>query len=146
VNLAAVFILALVCPPSASATHLTVRVLNVSRAVGVVRVALCREAQWARHDCSFGAQAPATVGVVEVSLEAPPGVYGILVHHDMNGDGQVDRTFLGLPREGVGFSRNARIRFGFPSFSTVSLPVAGDAASATVTLMFEPPGAVVNAQ
>ena len=53
-----------------------------------------------------------------------PGRYAISVIHDENGNGKLD-TFLGVPREGFGFSRNPRIRMGPPRFDEVEFPVAG---------------------
>jgi uncharacterized protein (DUF2141 family) len=45
-----------------------------------------------------------------------PGIYALLVMHDENGNGRLDRS-LGIPREGFGFSRNPRVFFGPPSFA-----------------------------
>jgi uncharacterized protein (DUF2141 family) len=53
-----------------------------------------------------------------------PGRYAIAIIHDENGNGKLD-TFAGIPREGVGFSRNPVLRFGAPSFRSASFPVAG---------------------
>ncbi len=52
-----------------------------------------------------------------------PGDYAIAIIHDENGNGKLD-TFAGIPREGVGFSRNPVLRFGAPSFKSASFPVA----------------------
>ena len=60
-----------------------------------------------------------------VSLGAlAPGAYAIAIVHDENGNGKLD-TFAGIPREGVGFSRNPALRFGAPSFRSASFPIAG---------------------
>ena len=48
--------------------------------------------------------------------DIPPGEYAIAVLHDENSNARLD-TFAGIPREGVGFSRNPKISFGPPSFS-----------------------------
>ncbi|WP_019053091.1 DUF2141 domain-containing protein [Sphingobium xenophagum] len=53
-----------------------------------------------------------------------PGDYAIAIVHDENGNGKLD-TFAGIPREGVGFSRNPVLRFGAPSFRAASFAVAG---------------------
>lgn len=53
-----------------------------------------------------------------------PGSYAIAIIHDENGNGRLD-TFAGIPREGVGFSRNPALRFGAPSFRAASFPVTG---------------------
>lgn len=37
-----------------------------------------------------------------------PGMYALVVVHDRNGDGVMEKTFLGLPQEGYGLSNNPR--------------------------------------
>ena len=53
-----------------------------------------------------------------------PGRYVISAIHDENGNGKLD-TFLSIPREGFGFSRNPRIRMGPPRFEEVRFTVTG---------------------
>ena len=62
-------------------------------------------------------------GAVTLGAMAP-GRYAIAIIHDENANGKLD-TFAGIPREGVGFSRNPALRFGAPSFQSASFPVAG---------------------
>ena len=52
-----------------------------------------------------------------------PGSYAISVFHDENGNGKVDKTWYGKPKEGVGASNNPKLGFGPPGFdeSTVLL-------------------------
>ncbi len=56
----------------------------------------------------------------------PQRGYALAIIHDENGNSKLD-TFAGIPREGFGFSRNAPVRFGPPSFSAARFAVAGDA-------------------
>jgi uncharacterized protein (DUF2141 family) len=49
----------------------------------------------------------------------PAGTYAIGVFHDANHNGQLDRNFLGIPKEGYGVSNNPRV-FGKPAFSQCS--------------------------
>ena len=36
----------------------------------------------------------------------PPGEYALLVHYDENNNGQIDKNFIGIPKEPLGFSNN----------------------------------------
>jgi uncharacterized protein (DUF2141 family) len=54
----------------------------------------------------------------QVTLDLTAGEYALSVFHDADGDRDLD-TFLGIPREGFGFSRNPRVRFGAPRFKDV---------------------------
>ena len=47
----------------------------------------------------------------------PIGEYAISVIHDENKNQKLDRNFLGIPKEGFGFSNNPKIRMGPASFS-----------------------------
>ncbi|MFM8344488.1 MAG: DUF2141 domain-containing protein [Betaproteobacteria bacterium] len=38
--------------------------------------------------------------------ELPPGTYAVAVVHDENGNGKLDKNFLGIPSEGYGVSNN----------------------------------------
>jgi uncharacterized protein (DUF2141 family) len=60
----------------------------------------------------------------------PYGTYAISVLHDENGNGKMDKTIIGIPREGFGTSNNPKVRMGPPSFSESSF----DLDKAEVTL------------
>lgn len=64
-----------------------------------------------------------------------PGTWALSVIHDENGNGRLDR-FLAVPREGFGFSRNPRIRFGPPRFEEVRFEVAGARTAQIVRLRY----------
>jgi uncharacterized protein (DUF2141 family) len=66
----------------------------------------------------------------------PLGNYGVAVFHDRNSNGKLDRNFLGIPKEGFGFSRNPTIRTGAPKFSEVAVFVAGTNNTAQVQLQY----------
>ena len=51
-----------------------------------------------------------------------PGRYAMTLAHDENANQRLD-TMVGIPREGFGFSRNPKIRFGAPKFEEVSMEV-----------------------
>ena len=72
--------------------------------------------------------APAASGRVALDLAAlPPGSYGISVMHDENDNLRLDKSFIGLPTEGVGFSNDAAGSFGPPKFEKVRFPMTGEA-------------------
>src|SRR5262249_2772539 len=45
-----------------------------------------------------------------------PGSYAVSVFHDENSNGKLDANFMGIPREGVGASNNAKGHLGPPKF------------------------------
>ena len=44
------------------------------------------------------------------------GTYAFRYFHDENNDEEINTNFMGIPREGYGFSNNAKGSFGPPSF------------------------------
>ncbi|MDE2562194.1 MAG: DUF2141 domain-containing protein [Sphingomonadales bacterium] len=77
----------------------------------------------------------ATGDVVLVFRDVPPGRYAISLFHDENANGKLDKLMM-MPREGFGFSRNAPVRFGPPSFSAAAFDVAGGAVREAVRLRY----------
>lgn len=60
----------------------------------------------------------------------PSGNYAIAILHDENDDEKMNTNFLGLPKEGYGFSNNATGTFGPPSFSKASFQYHANQAKA----------------
>lgn len=54
-----------------------------------------------------------------------PGTYAVSVVHDENSNGKLDRNFIGMPREGVGASNDAKGHMGPPKFSAASFAYQG---------------------
>jgi uncharacterized protein (DUF2141 family) len=65
----------------------------------------------------------------------PPGDYVLAVVHDENGNDKVD-TFMGIPREGVGFSRNPAMSFGPPKYEAARFHVASGVNATDVKLKY----------
>ena len=64
-----------------------------------------------------------------------PGRYALSAFHDENSNRKLDK-FMGIPREGFGFSRNPKVRFGPPSFNQVSIEVTPGFARASVRMQY----------
>jgi len=45
-----------------------------------------------------------------------PGIYAVSVYQDVNSNGEMDTNFLGIPKEPVAVSNNAKGSFGPPKF------------------------------
>lgn len=63
-------------------------------------------------------------GIVLESLEE--GSYAVSIIHDENDNDKLDTNFMGIPKEGFGFSNNPRIYFGPPSFEKARVEVEKD--------------------
>ena len=115
---------AALCASSVSAEDVTVRVLGVRSAEGRVLVAICAPADFLRRSCAHVGSAEASAGTTEVTVgDVSPGVYAVQAVHDENGNRNLDRNRMGIPTEGLGFSRDAPMRLGPPRFGDAAVEV-----------------------
>jgi uncharacterized protein (DUF2141 family) len=80
---------------------------------------------------------PAKTGRVVLDFEGLPfGTYAVAVIHDLNGNRKVDTNLLGIPREGYGFSNNARSLFRAPRFHEAAFAHNGPAAIIRIDMIY----------
>ena len=63
-----------------------------------------------------------------------PGQYTVAVYHDENANKKFDKTWIGLPDEPFGLSRNPRIGLSAPSFEETYVDVNGPMTEVDITL------------
>jgi uncharacterized protein (DUF2141 family) len=111
-----------------------VSVTNISAQQGFIMAALYDEANWGQAPVAR-ARVPVTSGVVSFNLAAPaPGRYAIRMFHDIDSDGAMNTNIIGIPTEPVGFSNNAPVRFGPPSFDAAAFDVAASGADQSIAV------------
>ncbi len=109
-------------PLQAAAVHVVVT--GVRNARGHVLVALCPKAEFLQPHCAWQGSATAQAGDVAVTINGvPAGTYAAQAFHDEDDNGKLERSFLGMPEEGMGFSRDAKMHFGPPSFDDAAVTV-----------------------
>jgi uncharacterized protein (DUF2141 family) len=62
------------------------------------------------------------------------GEYAVAVFADMNGNGKLDSNFIGMPKEPVAVSRDAKGRFGPPKFADAAFQVGDGVTTQTITI------------
>ena len=118
---------------SASAASIEVRVQGVT-AKGKVLVAVCDKTTFLK-DCAYSGSAPAKAGETVVTVDGvPTGSWAVLSYQDENDNGKLDRNVLGIPKEPYAFSRDARGRFGPPSFEEAAFELRDEKAVTTIKL------------
>ncbi len=121
------------------ATGLTVVVKNVRSDQGKVKLAL-----WHGADGFTDPKAAvAKLTVIPSGRQAkvtfpdlPPGNYALASYHDENGNGKFDKTLIGWPDEGLGFSNGAWIKLGPPSFQDAAIKLGAGATTAVISLRY----------
>jgi|TARA_R110000851_G_scaffold73095_3_gene161385 uncharacterized protein (DUF2141 family) len=69
-------------------------------------------------------------------LDIPPGTYALAVIHDENMDGELRTNWLGVPKEGYGFSNDAKASMSAPSFEAASFTYDGQKLDLTIKLNY----------
>lgn len=66
----------------------------------------------------------------------PSGEYAIAILHDENNDLKMNTNWLGMPKEGFGFSNNTMGLFGPPSFSRAKIIYKGGSQTVQIKLKY----------
>jgi len=99
--------------------------LNKPEAGGVLRLALCpsKEAYDSEQGCRT-LSVDATGRTVRCAFpDVKPGTYAVKVFHDINNDSQLNTSWIGWPQEPYGFSNDAPVNTGPPSFRLAAITV-----------------------
>jgi uncharacterized protein (DUF2141 family) len=127
--------------PAAAAPELAsleVTISGIKSAKGVIRLAICPSGA-GFPDCGNRAVRTASLPIENgrasrTFADIPAGTYAISVFHDANSNNKLD-TFMGIPREGYGFSRNPPFRPRAPRFDETGVAVNG-AATAAISMRY----------
>lgn len=116
------------CTGPASSTWLNVKVDEVRNGTGLVAVTLYEDNSskfLAKRGSLYVGRVDAKAGTTRACIFLPnTGVWAIAVYHDENANQKFDRSGLGLPAEGYGFSNNPSTVAGLPAFRSVRLNVS----------------------
>ena len=131
-------LLALPLLGAAPGAQLEISIERLRNANGIVHLCLTRATthfpNCGDDPAAVKRSAPAS-GARTIGLALDPGSYALSIIHDENRNGKLD-TFLRIPREGFGFSRNPVIRFGPPRFEQVRFAVAAGMTRQTVRMQY----------
>ena len=64
------------------------------------------------------------------------GTYALAVIHDENRDGELATNVMGMPKEGYGFSNDAKGKLGAPPFEAASFSYNGQSLNMTIALQY----------
>jgi uncharacterized protein (DUF2141 family) len=116
---------------------LVIHVQNVSPKGGILRLGLYDEARYPDDKSApvAFADVKAEAGRTTVTLNnIAPGTYAIQAYQDTNSNDRMDTSWIGLPLEPYGFSRDARPVMSKPGFARVKFEVADGTTVQTLRL------------
>lgn len=118
-------------------TQVSVTIEGVRNAKGVVRACLTdRQQGWPASCRQYRADAPAAASLKLTFRDIPPGHYAVALLHDENANGKADRVLGMMPKEGFGFSRDAKVKFGPPKFGDAAFDVGREPVSLTIRMRY----------
>ncbi len=123
-----------------SGTQVVIEVANLRNADGVVRACMTRDSQRFPR-CQNAAQGyrtvvPAGQAATLRFTNVQPGTYAIALLHDENDNGKADRVLGMMPREGFGFSNDAPVSMGPPSFGDAAIQVGAREMHQTIRMRY----------
>lgn len=71
-----------------------------------------------------------------VDIAAPPGEYAFAIVHDENGNNQMDTNWIGMPKEGLGTSNNAKGRMGPPKYRDAKFTIAAEGVVQQIKIVY----------
>ncbi|MCA9580547.1 MAG: DUF2141 domain-containing protein [Myxococcales bacterium] len=114
--------------PEGEPGSVTIVVKDLEHRRGKVRCALFdRKDAWLTPKAIAGVEVKISKGLQAVCTfpKVKAGTYAVAIMHDENGDGELERNFLGIPSEGTTTSRNAPANFGPPSYDDAKFRYGG---------------------
>jgi len=119
---------------------INVRITNMRSSEGIVRACITKDRNTfpnCRKDpAAMRKVVDAGKGVTLTFTGVEAGAYAIALLHDENDNGKADRTLGMMPKEGFGFSRDARVRMGPPSFDDAVFDFDGTDAALTIRMRY----------
>jgi uncharacterized protein (DUF2141 family) len=138
--------LSLVCLPSngfaqTECRSVSVKIQNISNNTGVIACAIFESDKgFPDKFLKFAPKVMITqINGTDASFEFSdilPGKYAIAVIHDENYNGELDKNFFGIPKEGYGFSSDAEVTLSAPSFSDAEFSYDGGVLEMSIKLKY----------
>jgi uncharacterized protein (DUF2141 family) len=118
-----------------------VTILNIRNSIGTVDCALLDSPNGFPRDVLRSATRLVVMKISRSTARCdfegiPSGTYALVVLHDENMNGKLDTNWLGVPREGYGFSNDAKVAFRVPLFSDASFVFDGKILDLPITLRY----------
>jgi|HubBroStandDraft_5_1064220.scaffolds.fasta_scaffold50337_2 uncharacterized protein (DUF2141 family) len=122
---------------AADTATLTVKVMNVSDKDGDLRVGVYDQATFVVRGSKPVANevVPAKAGAMSFTFSLKPGEYGVKVLQDLNRNGKLDMSMMGMmPAEPYGLSNDAKPTMSGPPWDDAKITLKPGATAITITL------------
>ncbi len=128
------------CGGPASATWINLAIEGVRSGEGLVAVTLYPDNNrrfLVKNGSLYVVRVDARAGTTHACVFVPaPGVYAIAIYHDADSNRKLNRTGIGFPAEGYGFSNNPTTLAGLPAFRAVRLNIARAGLNSRISMKY----------
>ena len=125
-----------------NAGTLTVRVTGARNSTGKIWVTVFQDAQGFPDDPSKAVRQqsvdidPNTMNAQVTFKDLPQGTFAVSVFHDENGNGKMDKNFVGMPKEGYGASNNPKKKKRAPTFEEAKFSLNSSEQAIEIALIY----------
>lgn len=118
-------------------TRLTIKIQGIKSKKGSISIALYKSDSDFKHEkYSYVNRILANSNGKVIFEKIDKGIYGVAVFHDENDNFKLDTNLLGIPKEGYGFSNNAKGKFGPPGFKDTAVSMNKPEVNLTIKLNY----------
>jgi uncharacterized protein (DUF2141 family) len=117
----------LLVSPKIFAADINIDISNIKNNTGNLMIGLFNSKDTFLTNKYKGLKLKAQVGSIKAKFEnIPNGTYAIALYHDENLNNKLDKNLFHIPKEGYGFSNNAKPFFGPPKFDKAQFKLDGN--------------------
>lgn len=118
-------------------TLIQLEVTGIKSTIGFIQIAVFKSDTDFDKDIFIKVIAVPASSEVQVSIpNLEVGKYAIAVYHDENKNQKLDKNFVGIPKEGYGFSNNAVGKLGPPKFSETSFSLESQLKKMSIRMIY----------
>lgn len=117
----------LLVSPKIFASDINIDISNIKSNTGNIMIGLFNSKDTFLTSKFKALKIKAQVGSIKAKFEnIPNGTYAIALYHDENLNNKLDKNLFHIPKEGYGFSNNAKPFFGPPKFDKAQFKLDGN--------------------
>lgn len=122
--------------PAAWGASVDLTITNIKSDSGEIVIGVfASEEGWKSDNQIADARVDAETGEVTLTIDdLPEGEIAFKLYHDVDGDGDLKRGSFGRPVEPYGFSNDAPVRFGPPSWTAAKFQITSETTAHTLAL------------
>ena len=109
--------------------QLTIKISNIEKIKGEIKIGVFnKETNFLKESGTiknYSIKVDKNSAAITIT-DLPKGEYAITMYHDENSDNECNRNFMGIPKEGYGFSNNFKPKFGPPKYKDCKFILSDD--------------------